>query len=168
MGVIRETAVITRDRAPEFRIWVDGSPQTYRKNKKSLSRYIEKVQNAVREIVPFPIKSGRIDIEIWFQSDYLRPDVDNIIKPILDAMNGIVYFDDKQVRSVKVTALPHDDAYIISGWSKHETFERMDNGAFFVDIYHGLAFPGPATKIKRKETPNNSLQSTSALTRRRD
>jgi hypothetical protein len=44
----------------------------------------------------------------------------------------------------------------------------MDKGAFFVDIYHGLAFPGPATKIKRKETPHNSLLPKSALTRRRD
>jgi crossover junction endodeoxyribonuclease RusA len=140
--------VPSSDRSPEFRIWVNGTPQTYRKNKKSLSRYIENIQNAVREIVPFPIKSGRIDIEIWFNSEHLRPDVDNIIKPILDALIGIVYEDDKQVRSVKVTALPHDDAYTIQGWIKEETIDRLENEEFFIDIYHGLEFPGPAVDVK--------------------
>jgi Holliday junction resolvase RusA-like endonuclease len=28
------------------------------------------------------------------------PDVDNIIKPILDGLNGVVYFDDEQVHKV--------------------------------------------------------------------
>ena len=150
----------SRARLPEFRIWVEGTPQPFRKDRKSLSRYLESVQNAARELVPFPIGSKRIDIEIWFRSEHLRPDVDNIIKPILDALQGIVYFDDKQVRSVKVVALPHDDAYILSGWFKMETFDRLDSGEFFVDIYHGLSFPAPATKAKMKETPNKTIEPT--------
>lgn len=148
------------DRLPEFRIWISGAPQTYRKSKKSLSRYIETLKSATREIVPFPIESGRIDIEIWVNSDQLRPDVDNIVKPILDAMQGLVYFDDKQVRSVKVTALPYNDVYRLSGWCKEETFDRLSNREFFIDIYHGLAFPAPAVSAKQKETPNDVLQPT--------
>ena len=143
-------------RLPEFRIWIEGKPKTFRKNKKSMSRYIESIENAVKEIVPHPIKSGRIDIEIWFKSDEGRPDVDNIVKPILDTMQGLVYYDDNQIRSVKVTALPHDDAYAMYGWFKVETLERLDNGEFFIDIYHGLEFPGPATRVKIKETTNKA------------
>jgi len=155
-------------RYSEFRIWVVGKPQTYRKNRKSLSRYIEAIQSAAKDIVPYPVKSKRIDIEIWFESEFLRPDVDNVIKPILDALQGIVYFDDKQIRSVKVVAVPHDDIFALSGWSKIETTQRLRNGEFFIDIYEGWSHPAPAVEARRKETPNNPLQSTSALTRRRD
>ena len=154
-------------RYSEFRVWVIGKPQTYRKNRKSLSRYLETIQSAAKSVVPYPVKSKRIDIEIWFQSEYLRPDVDNIIKPILDALQGIVYFDDKQIRSVKVVALPHDDCFALNGLSKPETTQRLSNGEFFIDIYEGLSFQAPALGAKRKETPNNPLQPTSALTRRR-
>lgn len=122
---------------------------------------------AARDVVPNPVKSKRIDIEIWFRSEHLRPDVDNVIKPVLDALQGIVYFDDKQIRSAKVVAVPHDDAYSLSGWSRMGTFDRLDSGEFFIDIYEGLSFPAPAVKAKRKETPNKALQPTLALTRRR-
>lgn len=34
---------------------------------------------------------------IWFYADKIEGDIDNIVKPILDALEGIVYLDDKIV-----------------------------------------------------------------------
>jgi Holliday junction resolvase RusA-like endonuclease len=39
-----------------------------------------------------------VEITNFYRSDVI--DVDNVIKPILDAMKGLVYADDKQVISV--------------------------------------------------------------------
>lgn len=33
----------------------------------------------------------------------VKPDIDNVLKAVLDAMNGVVYADDKQVFEVTVT-----------------------------------------------------------------
>lgn len=33
----------------------------------------------------------------WFHGEKTQSDVDNIVKPILDALNGVVYADDRQV-----------------------------------------------------------------------
>lgn len=34
---------------------------------------------------------------IWFHGEKVQGDTDNIIKPILDALNGVVYADDRQI-----------------------------------------------------------------------
>ena len=41
--------------------------------------------------------TGAVTIEICYYFDRASPDVDNIIKPIQDALIGLVYVDDKQV-----------------------------------------------------------------------
>jgi Holliday junction resolvase RusA-like endonuclease len=64
---------------------------------------------AARSSVDEPVETGqRIKIEIdWFTRDVANtPDVDNIIKPIQDALGGILFLDDSQVESV--TARKHD------------------------------------------------------------
>ena len=96
--------------------------------------------------MPHPIASKRIDVEIFFQAKTpLRADVDNIIKPILDALKGIVYLDDSQVRSVRAIALPSDDAYSISGWTSQEVLLRLTARPpkeFLINVFEGLSIPG--------------------------
>lgn len=38
--------------------------------------------------------------------DTSKPDIDNVAKAVLDALNGVAYDDDKQVTSLHVTKLP--------------------------------------------------------------
>lgn len=38
----------------------------------------------------------------WCRKDKRHRDIDNILKPILDALNGIAYFDDSQVSELFV------------------------------------------------------------------
>ncbi|WP_414146407.1 RusA family crossover junction endodeoxyribonuclease, partial [Helicobacter sp.] len=38
----------------------------------------------------------------WIKKDRRKRDIDNILKPILDALNGIAYYDDSQVTELFV------------------------------------------------------------------
>lgn len=40
------------------------------------------------------------------EPDTFRPDLDNILKLVMDALNGVAYLDDKQVTSVQAEKLP--------------------------------------------------------------
>lgn len=89
--------------------------------------------------------SPRIDIEIFFHAaTSMRGDVDNVIKPILDTLIGVVYEDDRQVRSVRVTALPKGEPFRSSG--SGDVFTRLmktEPKEFLIDVYEGLFTPGP-------------------------
>lgn len=45
-------------------------------------------------------------------------DVDNLSKPILDAMNKLVYQDDRQIRQAQIVHIPIDDPMRIAGASQ--------------------------------------------------
>lgn len=81
----------------------------------SKQRYKILVAEAAHSNVDKPVKaSQKIKIEIdWFSQGFVnRPDVDNIVKPIQDALKGIVFIDDSQVESV--TARKHDSTSVMS------------------------------------------------------
>ncbi|MEJ7706169.1 MAG: RusA family crossover junction endodeoxyribonuclease [Nocardioidaceae bacterium] len=85
-----------------------------------------------------------LDVEVLLQLTYFHEsaplDVDNMIKPIQDALNGIVYVDDKQV------------ARVVSG--------RSDlNGGFHVRglseaLASGFVSDGPFVHIKVAPAPD--------------
>lgn len=136
-------------RKPVFRIWVEGHPQSVQGDSKHLAQYRKRISQSALKIVPYPTKSNNIDIEIFFvYKRALRPDVDNIIKPILDALKGIAYMDDSQVRSIHVTALPAEEAYGISGWTNREAFIRLTattQREFLIEIFEGFStYLGPS------------------------
>ncbi len=117
------------------------------KRAKALSRYRDAISSAAAAVVPSPTRSPRLDIEVWFRATGVsRADVDNVLKPILDALKGVVYVDDSQVRSVRVVALPTNDAYQLNGTITPEMVSRLLHGnarEFLVDVYEGLSLPGP-------------------------
>jgi len=62
--------------------------------------------------------------------------VDNAPKRILDAMEGIVYNKDEQVRSVKSVGLRLDRSLYARGFNK--VFQRLLSGKeFLVNVYEG-------------------------------
>ena len=128
---------------PEVEIWVHGAPQSFRKKPKSLSRYTKSIRDAASGVIDEPLKSTRIDVEIIYSAPSInRADVDNIIKPILDALCGVVYVDDVQVRSVKATALPTDQAFSCRGSADHDRLFNEANKQFLIRIYDGLRVRG--------------------------
>lgn len=44
--------------------------------------------------------------KILFEEDIYKPDTDNILKIVLDALNGVAFFDDKQVVRVLCSKMP--------------------------------------------------------------
>ncbi len=49
----------------------------------------------------FQLLDGDVEVTIdWFKKGQQRGDLDNILKVILDSLNGVSYQDDKQVKSI--------------------------------------------------------------------
>jgi len=81
---------------------VIGAPASYGAHK-SKARWKNLVTVVAKTCLEKPLQIGvRIDLQIdWFShGSRNKPDVDNILKPILDALKNIIYIDDNQVSSV--------------------------------------------------------------------
>ena len=93
---------MTRIRPILYSFSVIGAPVSSQAHK---SKEIWKtvVGEAAKTCVEKPLQIGvRVDLQIdWFShGSRNKPDVDNILKPILDALKGLLYVDDNQVSSV--------------------------------------------------------------------
>jgi crossover junction endodeoxyribonuclease RusA len=94
------TAIVRRIR---HSFAVIGLPVSTQSSSKSKQQYKTTVAETASKSVVNTIRDNeKIKIEIdWFSAGFQnKPDVDNIIKPIQDALKGIVFLDDDQVESV--------------------------------------------------------------------
>lgn len=101
-------------RRMKYSFAVIGPPVSTQGSSKSKRQYRTTVAEAASKSVASPIRSHeRIKIEIdWFsEGSQNKPDVDNIIKPIQDALKSIVFLDDNQVESI--TSRRHDILSVI-------------------------------------------------------
>lgn len=85
---------------------------------KNTRDYEKKIADAWRGLGIEPFK-GPVEVNIYVERkmpdsrpkkleaeyDVFKPDVDNIMKTVLDALNGVAYLDDKQVYSASVVKL---------------------------------------------------------------
>ena len=89
-----------------FEFIVQGPPVSLNAKKNNARRYqkwIKTVRSAA--VVEWPVGRSATedkDVEVSITNYYTLapPDVDNIIKPILDSLETVVYLNDKQVRRV--------------------------------------------------------------------
>lgn len=89
---------------PEFPIEfiVQGTPVSYQtKRREALEEWKTRVVNACRaglaQEMPF-LSSNRLSVTLfYFQEEPGGLDLDNMAKPILDAMTNVLYHDDEQV-----------------------------------------------------------------------
>jgi Holliday junction resolvase RusA-like endonuclease len=124
------------DRRPRYSLWIKGPPLSSQSDKSKAKFYVERFKAEARKQVQGPpLSSTRIDVEIIFATR--EPgDVDNKPKRILDALKGIVYDDDKQVRTVKSVALKLREGFHAQGFDK--VFNRLLSGQeFLVNVYEG-------------------------------
>ncbi len=82
-----------------FEFVVAGSPVSQQTRRKELLReWMQTVQQVARQgWVAEPPLAGAVAVTITYFYDSDLLDVDNIPKPVLDALKGIVYDDDRQV-----------------------------------------------------------------------
>ena len=124
------------DRRPRYSLWIKGSPLSSQSDKSKAKFYVERIKAEARKQVQGPpLSSTRIDVEIIFATRETG-DVDNKPKRILDALKGIVYHDDEQVRSVKSVALKLREGFHARGSAT--VFNRLLLGQeFLVNVYEG-------------------------------
>ena len=103
-----------------FEFTIQGPPVSHQtRNRARLQQWKNDVRAAAQARVvagaapcPDPVQ---IAITYYYEGD--SPDVDNIIKPIQDALNGVVFIDDAQVAETKSRKRPLNGSYQIKGAS---------------------------------------------------
>lgn len=79
---------------------------------KALEGEIKATIEAYLEIPKSASKAKRIQMEKGILNPTKKPDLDNIAKSILDALNGIAYKDDSQVVELTVKKMYADKPYV--------------------------------------------------------
>jgi len=82
-------------------ILVEGSCPS--KSAKSSAAYENRIKEKAKAQFQVPIKTKvGVEIDLFYEGEKKRPDIDNAEKLILDSLKGTVFHDDKQVvKSVK-------------------------------------------------------------------
>ncbi len=119
---------------PNFEFVVEGPAVPLRAAKKNAKRYQDWIKKVRREAEKLwqsntPVTQNVIvAITNYFTEE--PPDVDNIIKPILDALNLVVYNDDFQVQSVTSRKMELDIAIVTTSEVLDEALQR------FTEVIH--------------------------------
>jgi len=128
--------VTTIRRKPLLSIWIRGTPKSLQAG--THRDYTARIRASAAKQIQRPLNTNRIDIDVIFSAKVgtVRADVDNVAKPILDALKGVVYKDDKQVRSIRVAALPQGEAVSLRGnFGVHLRLQKGEE--FLINIYEG-------------------------------
>lgn len=83
-----------------FHFTVPGPPVSHQtRNRQGLVDWKARVREAAVAVWPqwANPETGLVEVGITYYYESEAPDVDNIIKPIQDALCGVVYVDDRQV-----------------------------------------------------------------------
>jgi crossover junction endodeoxyribonuclease RusA len=105
-----------------FEFIVDGPPVSHQtKNPSRLREWKSFVRAEVAKRWPMglpPISVAvKITVVYYHDGEVVRIDEDNMIKPIQDAMNGLVYEDDRQVTDVSARKTDLNGSFRVRGLS---------------------------------------------------
>jgi crossover junction endodeoxyribonuclease RusA len=84
------------------------------RNRQRLEQWRHSVAAAARSQNPATAPAGD-DVEVWISefSEYPTRDRDNLAKPILDALQGVLYLNDRQVKRLSVEWCDLNGSYIV-------------------------------------------------------
>ena len=103
-----------------FEFTVKGPPLSVQAKSTSKNRWKAEVKQAAQ--IQLGANSRITTEEVKFSITYYYkdncPDVDNIIKPIQDALEGVIYIDDRQIVETKSRRKLLGGSYIVEGASK--------------------------------------------------
>ncbi len=84
---------------PTFDVCVHGQPISAQTSRRDLlAAWRQQVEIASRTVWSRSVLEGAIRLRVTYYCDASRIDPDNLRKPIQDALQGIVYRNDRQVR----------------------------------------------------------------------
>ena len=101
---------------PEFEFQVQGpAVSAQAKNRRRLTDWATRVTAAARAAWPRdkPLMTGDVEVYISEFSQAATRDRDNMAKPILDALQGVAYANDRQVKSVHIEWCDIGGAYVV-------------------------------------------------------
>ena len=161
-----------RSETPAYVIWVEARPTSKGKGK---SVYYEAVEQAAKRAIVSPIGAGDIELDVAYSTTTplaIRLDVDNVNKPTLDALKGIAYADDSQVRSVRTTIFDRSADPEIHGQVEHmgRLFYSPHDHVVLIRVYSDsrLADLGGEREVQRRRYEGWQRDFDAALTAVRD
>lgn len=109
-----------------FEFVVTETPRSLQARPKSVQRWMTLVSEAARERMDEVVEQSWLDGRplalsvFYFPPAPMDGDIDNIIKPIMDALNGVAYIDDREIERVVVQKFEPD-----LGWSFDQPSEML-------------------------------------------
>ena len=103
-----------------FELTVKGPPLSQQAKSSSRNKWKARIVQAALQNLPngsSPV-SQEVAIRIVYYYEGDTPDVDNVIKPIQDALKGVVYVDDAQVVNAESAKVHIDGSFQIRGASE--------------------------------------------------
>ena len=97
-----------RDSIYPFEFYIPGTPKSLQASAGSKNRWKEQIREAARErtrqLTDFPFIDNRpLAVTLYyFPAARMDGDVDNIVKPIVDALEGMAYLEDRAIDRVVV------------------------------------------------------------------
>ena len=128
----------------EVRLWIRGLPKS-EQNKGRFAEYTERIRAEARTKFAEPLTTS-VEVKILFKDRKCRPDVDNVEKKIVDALQTVAIVDDRQVRK-KTSAVIDEEVVGIVG-DKHQTLARLHRGEEFLIIIVIDRIPSIAMEVE--------------------
>lgn len=119
-----------------FEFSVLGTPVSQQtKNRQRLRGWKQQVRTAAEQRWPNgdPPETGELRVTVAYYYDEVPLDADNMVKPVLDALEGLVYEDDGQIMDVKVGKRNLDGSFRVRGMSSAAA-EGFVSGQEFVHV----------------------------------
>lgn len=115
MGMMGSMQYVDGSPVPVYGFFVYQRP-TYN-SPRGREAYYAAVQEAARGEIDRPIEAHDVDVEILYVTREPRHaiDVDGLGKPTLDALKGVAYVDDAQVRAIRVAKFDKTRPAHVSG-----------------------------------------------------
>jgi Holliday junction resolvase RusA-like endonuclease len=122
---------------PAFELTVEGPPVSHQtRNKAGLQAWQTTVRTAAarRWKASKPLTGAlRMTVCYYHEGPAIRLDNDNMVKPIQDALNGLVYQDDRQLTDTAVRKTDIGGAFVVRGASM-VLLEAFSRGKEFLHI----------------------------------
>jgi len=141
MNVGNDQSVFRHERinVPSYVLRVVARP-TIKKNKAVKENFRQQVKLVCTKYIEKVIATDDIEIEVIYatrREKGQRIDIDNVLKPTLDALKGVVYKDDSQVRSVTATLVDKSASQRFAGRVEvmMQILPLLDEHAIVILIY---------------------------------
>jgi hypothetical protein len=104
---------------PAYLVWVEQRPSNSGAGKRA---YVQAIKTAAAAEIAEPIRTADVEVEVVYSTKARaaeRMDADNVNKATLDALKGIAYADDAQVRSVTASLFDRNASHLVGGRVEH-------------------------------------------------